>query len=491
MLKRLLLSFLCGSLLLPLSAQPGMSVYLDYCLFTSPANGPYLEVYVGIDLRTITMVPVSEGWRGEVELLLLLKDGDGKIVNFDKVISAPLATDSVAMTNSLLLQRRLAISEGAFALEAIVTDGTDSTNVWQSPLQPIEVDFSAETVNFSGIHFVQEATPTSEEDLFVRNGLFMPPYLLPYYPTQQDALVFYAEVYGLDEGYLDEDILITYAAHVRNDVQAIPNMLVFQKVKGKAVLPVVGGLNLANLPSGEYELHLTVRDRQNNEIARTKTVFYRSNKKGIEQLSNLTLLDVGNTFVAEYTDEQVAYFIKSLRPIGTAQEVNAIASLTAQEDASLNRQFFYNFWVNRNLTKPEESWAKYLTLVRYTEANYATNNRHGFETDRGRVYLEYGPPNEMDIAGFESSTKPYEIWTYNVINRGESNVVFVFLNEDMITNEFRLIHSTATGEISNDRWQQMLYNTFTPGLDMDDNGTRDHFGTKVSDQYNFNQRRDR
>lgn len=487
-----ILSLLSFSLLCVITwAQvPQLSAYLDHAVFNTTFDEPYVETYIGVDTRTLTLAEVEGGLQGGVLVTLLVKDGE-EIVNFDKYeLKTQVITDSSMIRSSLMAQRRLSLDEGVYGMELSIEDLNNPENTATLPIIPVIIDFADNSINLSDLHLIEEAVPVDEPTPFSRSGLDMVPYLLPYFPTAREDLWFYAEVYGLDQEYLDEDILVRYFVSAKGAKQPISDMLAFQKQKGRAVNAIVGKLPIKNLPSGEYELQLEIRDRQNELLIDRRKAIFRSNRKSLEDFNNLALLDIENTFVAAYTDTQINYYLDASAVIATPKEQQVIKTLQEQSDPMLRRQFLYNFWLDRDLVNPEERWKKYLTLVRFTEETYATMNRHGFDTDRGRVYLQYGPPNEMDRSGFEAASNPHELWVYNTTPRGETNVIFVFMNSDMVSNDFRLIHSTATGEIFNENWQAQLFNTFTPSS-IDGADSRDHFGTKVTDQYQYLQQRDR
>ena len=42
----------------------------------------------------------------------------------------------------------------------------------------------------------------------------------------------------------------------------------------------------------------------------------------------------------------------------------------------------------------------------------------GWKTDRGRVYVLYGEPSEIEKFPNQMDQKPYEIWHYNDIEGG-------------------------------------------------------------------------
>ena len=83
---------------------------------------------------------------------------------------------------------------------------------------------------------------------------------------------------------------------------------------------------------------------------------------------------------------------------------------------------------------------------------------YGFETARGSIYLRYGKPDEQIAEDKDNGAFPYEIWKYNkILKTGQTNVKFLFYNPDLAGSDFRLLHSTAHGEIHNKNWELELY----------------------------------
>jgi hypothetical protein len=125
-------------------------------------------------------------------------------------------------------------------------------------------------------------------------------------------------------------------------------------------------------------------------------------------------------------------------------------------------------------------------LVDYVNQEYKTPIDYGFETDRGRVYLQYGPPNHIDGSDREPGAFPYEIWQYYKLLENQSNVHFVFCNPDEVTNDYSLIHSEALGEINNPRWRFDIYHTFKDGngyRNLDIDNFRGTWGSQVDNYF--------
>jgi GWxTD domain-containing protein len=146
----------------------------------------------------------------------------------------------------------------------------------------------------------------------------------------------------------------------------------------------------------------------------------------------------------------------------------------------------YTFWYKRDPNNPQEAWDKYYDLVKTANNLYATQIRKGYETDRGRVFLQYGMPNKLVDVPSEPSSYPYQIWQYYHVEYdglATSNVRFVFYNRDFSTNDYVLLHSDMRGEVYYRRWEAELHSRTTPMDIMDENNAEDHMGGRAKDYY--------
>ena len=90
--------------------------------------------------------------------------------------------------------------------------------------------------------------------------------------------------------------------------------------------------------------------------------------------------------------------------------------------------------------------------VTFVEGRYKTFTKRGVKTDRGRVYLINGEPDEVDYNANDYNTKPYEVWTYHSI---EGGVEFIF-GDITGYNDYEILHSTKRGELRDDNWQRRI-----------------------------------
>lgn len=126
--------------------------------------------------------------------------------------------------------------------------------------------------------------------------------------------------------------------------------------------------------------------------------------------------------------------------------------------------FWYNYVGNNFLSVRSE----YLQRIAMANNMFSNSLHRGYLSDRGRVLMVYGHPNDKQIVKNKSNTKPYEVWYYNRIQNGQSGIEFVFYNEHGMINEFSLIHSNARGELMNASWKNLIYFKDAPDMHKSD-----------------------
>ncbi len=144
----------------------------------------------------------------------------------------------------------------------------------------------------------------------------------------------------------------------------------------------------------------------------------------------------------KWLDEDVVYII-------TPEERSAFLRLQTNEE---REQFIEQFWLRRNPDpdSPENTFKEeHYRRIAYTNEHYASGIP-GWKTDRGRIYIMWGPPDEVDShpsggsyerpadqGGGETSTFPFEDWRYRYLEGIGENVEIEFVDPTM-TGEYHL-----------------------------------------------------
>jgi GWxTD domain-containing protein len=138
----------------------------------------------------------------------------------------------------------------------------------------------------------------------------------------------------------------------------------------------------------------------------------------------------------KWLNEDVVYII-------SPEERSAFLHLQTNEE---REQFIEQFWQRRNPdpdsaenTFKEEHYRR----IAYTNEHYSSGIP-GWKTDRGRIYIMWGPPDEIqshpsggsydrpaEEGGGETSTYPFEDWRYRYLEGIGENVELEFVDPTM------------------------------------------------------------
>jgi GWxTD domain-containing protein len=249
-----------------------------------------------------------------------------------------------------------------------------------------------------------------------------------------------------------------------------------------SVVPVFETINIEELNSGNYQIEYRLTTNSNEILSIQTYDFERSNENNYMFTMENMLLDPA--FQSSIPKDSVLYFLESLIPISKPAEIKNIIETLKTKNSDEARKHIQGYWAVSTPTNPYESWLKYKAQVIYVQKIYGNNFQEGFETDRGRVYLKYGAPNQVNERESSPSEYPYEIWTYNKIGV-YSNRRFVFYNPDLVNNAYRLLHSDMIGELKNPAWPQILAkrNTYNGNVDNPNQNNVRHWGGDSNDLF--------
>jgi GWxTD domain-containing protein len=144
----------------------------------------------------------------------------------------------------------------------------------------------------------------------------------------------------------------------------------------------------------------------------------------------------------KWLNEDVVYII-------TDEERKAFKDLQTDEE---RQSFVEQFWLRRDPTpdtEENEFKEEHYRRIAYANDHFASGIP-GWKTDRGRIYIMYGPPDEieshpsggtyerpMEEGGGETSTYPFEDWRYRYIEGIGNNVNIEFVDPSM-SGEFHM-----------------------------------------------------
>jgi GWxTD domain-containing protein len=183
---------------------------------------------------------------------------------------------------------------------------------------------------------------------------------------------------------------------------------------------------------------------------------------------------------------------KDVRWIISDEERKAFMQLSNEEE---REQFIEAFWDRRNPnpdSEDNEFKDEHYRRIEYANEHFPAG-KPGWMTDRGRIYIVYGPPDEIDShagggtyqrpieeGGGETSTFPFEDWRYRYIEGIGQEIIIEFVDDcqcgayEMTMDRSRkdaLLHTPGAGEtLYEESGMASKANRFTGGLESLGNG---------------------
>lgn len=461
-----------------------LSAFFSYCTFDIPGKSPYLETYLNVIGTTVKFVPSEKNTRtGQIEVQWIIRSGD-KIVHADKyTLISPSITATDTLIPDFIDQQRLNLEKGEYDIELTIHDkNTDSKETTLK--QKISIGFPTDTISISDIEFIESYSKTNSVGKFTKSGYDIIPFINAFYPKEISKLKFYAEIYRSDISPAD-DYLVRYYISNKETHRQIENYVVSMKQRAKNINTIIGEFSIYDIPSGNYNLNIEVRNKKNKLIAFNQAFFQRSNERNKPLVTeDISAIDISNTFISSVINKDTLIdFIACLYPTSSQLEVEIANNQILLEDVYSMQQYIYYFWTKRNAEDPEKAWTDYKQEVIKVNTSYSSRIKKGYDTDRGRVYLQYGPPNIVSNGQDDPAAYPYEIWQYYKLNT-QTNRKFVFYTTDRSTNDYRLLHSDAIGELQEPNWEVKLHErTQQFGIDLDRDKSIDFYGSHTKEDF--------
>jgi len=483
------LNFILLALLLTISSSILASplATFNYKVFYVPEKGRVIETYFDISGKSVVLTEDQDGnLTAEVELTLIFKQGED-IVTYDKksISSPPMNPDNII---DFLDIQRFAIPSGVYDLEIQIRDLNDPVDKGKTNILEIDIPTVPEGAFVSDIELISAFKKTSEPGLFSKSGYDILPMVNDdHLHTSMKEVIYYAEIYKADEALSDGDMFLAKTYFEGEDGNELASTVQYMRKKTSPVVPIIARFNLEEVPTNTYKIVLEARDRENNLLARNGLDIYRTHPGKEINLEEQSEDLIAGTWVEVYDQKTVLWeHVKSLRPKADNKEktyIDEVFENAEESDMDYLKIFFYNFWDKRNPEDSKGEWIKYKEQVRIADEKFGTPNKKGYETDRGRVFLQYGPPDEIADRANEPSSYPYQIWHYYKASNF-NNVRFVFYDPMLMAIDYELLHCEyIPGERMQRNWRLLLEQRNTPMNNVDRNSGTQHYGGRVDEFY--------
>lgn len=345
-----------------------------------------IYVYSNIvnDDLTFTKNDSTGGYEAAVDWEVAFTDVDEeKQVGFRSIKKEVFETEYKETNNrdkNILLSTFVDIPAGEYEITIQMQDLMSRKGVSRK----IEVemyDFEATGIDMSDVLFLNEAEVDS-----IGNLAHFVPRVKNNFSREHPYLYIYTEIYS--EEY-PATVKVTYLFE-NMDEEIEGDSVIFKEVTGPLTSQILQ-IRQDRITKNNYKC-LVQLERAGDIIERFRHIsFYWVNIPETDEDLTMALL-------------QMRYILEN-------------DSLDTYEDASLEdkRKFFERFWSRRDPnpnTEANELMEEYFSRVNYSNNEYSAFNDDGWLSDRGRILIKFGAPDDIERHPFEIDRDPYVIWRY-------------------------------------------------------------------------------
>ena len=465
----------------------GLKAFISHKAYCTKNMQPYIEYTFIVGGNTVQYVPDGHGkFSAGVEIQVDMMQADTLVRQLHYILSSDLFEDSTrAGKPDFADVQNVPIPQGDYYLYFYMKDVNGDTNRL-SYIDRIVVDFPEDRITTSKISLYKSLKRADAESVFVKYGYNLPPLYSNFVSETQYTLPFAVEIYNSNK-ILGNSVLKAncYVEYAESHLVANPNNIISLEQPAKDVVLILNELNVFNLPSGNYFVVVELLDGRDSLLLVDKVFFQKSNPSVQLNLDDYSHTDIRGTFVEfDTVRKKLIDEVKCLYPISSFAEREFYETRMKDIPTEQLQRFFYSFWMKRNPANPEAAWLKYKKRVDEVEKLFGSRQVRGYLTDRGRVYLQYGKPNEVNEVPSDPVTLPYEIWHYYYLNN-QSNVKFVFYDPVLTGNDYELLHSNMYGETHNPNWRMQLVRKIQTQQDLYDPIPVDYWGNEMDDYWKY------
>jgi GWxTD domain-containing protein len=425
------------------------TVNVVYDRFWQTDSTSFLELATECYPRQILLQRDSLGYHGNVEFRITIQNAaNGKVVQSDRFYVPVHVQDSTAsaLLKSLLSKVTYVLKPGSYSISLY---GFDSGDITRRDSTRLVVDILSRpnTVVLSDLEVCSNIAESEDKtDIFYKNSYRVLPNPSLVFSANVSPVVFtYSELYNLQNGFIYS--IKSQIIDSKGLVCKQRTRLHKYSIKNAVDIAMI---NVASLVSGRYTCQYILSDTMGHEITRSEKKIFIYNPN--IQPPAATKYSAKGAELAGLSDEELKDEFRKIKYLVNDDMISTFNKISSPDG---RREFLAKFWTDVESGHHESTdltRAIYLDRILTANQRYHAMGKDGWLTDRGRVYLMYAEPDEVERFPNSNTSKPYEIWHYNQI---ESSVIFVFIDRSGF-GDYTLVHSTKRGEIQDESWQNYL-----------------------------------
>lgn len=429
-----------------------LPLQMDYAVFRGQdrSANAYVEIYYNFPRSQLKFEPSEDGYVAVINFTLSLNDHSGKTID-TLTWKAGSKIDKLSKLNdkSYFISDMVAdlIPVGEYM---VVLDARNGDKIGHAAM-PMSVPPFGDQLGISSIELAYNIEPDSAGK-FVKAGHKIMPNPSRQFFRENKWVYIYSEGYGLDTSQTADSIYHVDMEILGNNGQVVKTFAGTTQPKPGESAVIMTGFAIDTLPPDNYTLKVTLADGDKSVSSTKEFSVLGSPEAGRRAVLSSVLAEFpeANNIASE---EDARKFRDEITYIATFDELKLYDSLNLTGKSNFQK----SFWAGRDpdpSTAENEFELEHYRRWKYAEAAYGRfqGEYAGWRTDRGRTYIMYGEPSEIERNASTIDSRGWERWWYHGI---EGGVYFIFVDYENAA-DMTLVHSSKKNEVKDPNWESKI-----------------------------------
>lgn len=395
------------------------NIFVDFAIFAAnDANQVRLEIYYQVYNHSLAFKPADDLFKAEYEIDITVMDKKGKKIageSQEKTVSVASELKANSSTDFRTSQMNFTLKPDKYEVRFTLKD----KNAGKAFSREFETDakkLGNKQPTLSKILFAQAAGPSEvTSDQFRKGNLTVVPSVSHSYGGTEDGrLLYYMEIYPGEENL--EKLTVQTLLRQKKGEMVYRDTL--STALDRPIIRQLREISIVDFEPGEYELEIELQGRRGKKLDEEK-----------------------GTFQIRWTEESLLehnweLMVRQISLIADSKELKLLEEAKTVEE---RRKALREYWAAKDPfpeTPRNELKTEFYRRISYANENFGYLGRAGWETDRGRVLVRYGMPDQIDDYPFSLSSYPYQEWHYY---KGGRYRKFTFV-DDNHDGDYRLVY---------------------------------------------------
>lgn len=407
--------------------------YTDYARFYGDYNMTYTEFYYQIPMSSLKYKKIEDNREAKYELYIKVKNDITKKEYDAKWIKKsimPKDKNIVLSRKNLIDKKDMILSPGKYSVYTYLKDIYGKKKFEKN--YSLILEDQSKNLAFSDIELADYIKEDTTNNIFNRNGLIILPNASHRYAKWKYLLQTYLEIYNVKQD--TNKFKLRY--YIKNSIGEIIDKQDWRLLDKIGVDMIDWNVhNVLGLKDGDYTLYIEGVDGSDTAYV-SKKFFIKT-------------YDINPaSLIFRNSDEENEYY--HLEYLLAPKDLEYFNSLNLQAKKNYAKYFWLKNDQNPD-TPYSEALADFVSKMKYVDTNFKEGNKKGRETDRGRIYLKYGKPDQIVRKGITQLYKPSEIWFYY----SAGGITFAFSDITGV-GKYILIYSSIVTQRTDPNWTKYI-----------------------------------